>query len=378
MANLPKSLQQPFRRNQLIVGGGWRGFFAPFNAALAVTNNSTSIGPSILDLQTQGPFDTYNPPSGYFDLGWILNFKFVPASKVGEVRSGYRGAVRALYRGEVSETFSLSFREMSRMAYKIASGSEVFNLLKNPGAITSSVGPLSSSGAVAVPVGASGYVASANVAGTVNGTAVSYTGVPTLYVPAGSGAAFPAGSYIVADDDYSTNQFGLVGAAGVPVFQNAVTDVDFIRKTSDFVARVSVVVPNAIAGQDALVLSAPFVGGGNATTGIPLYAPGPTAKVQQIKGYVTREGGTYVTEWSALFILTTVDGSQIALYYPHAAPVSFKGFAAWQLENAGTTDLAGQALDAEMQALAFDDPLDGETVVRYAAYYPTANTTPQI
>jgi hypothetical protein len=366
---LPKSLTQPFRRNQIIVGGGWRAFFAPYNAALAVTNNSTALGPYIIDLQVQGPFNQNAPPTGYTDLGWIMNYKFTPASKIGIVRSGYRGAARALYRGEVGETFTVTFREMSRMSYKIASGSEIFNLLSNPNAAASMVGPLSSSGALAVALGASGYV----VAGAVAG----YVGQPTLFVPAGSGAAFPAGNYIVADDDY-VGQYGIVGAAGIPVFQNAVNDVDFIRKTSDFVARVVAVVAGAVAGQDALILNGPFVGGGNAAVGTPLYGPDANAKVQNIKGYTTREGGTYVTEWSALLCLATIDGSQIALYYPHVAPSSFKGITPWQLENAGTTDLTGQGLDAELMAMAFDDPLDGETVVRYAAYYPTTLESPQI
>jgi len=372
---LPKSLTQPFRRNQLIVGGGWRAFFAPYNAALAVTSNSTTAGPYIIDLQVQGPFNQNAPPTGYTDLGWIVNYKFTPASKIGIVRSGYRGAARALYRGEVGETMSLTFREMSRMSYKIASGSEVFNLLSNSSATASMVGPLSSSGAVAIPVGASGYIASW-AGGTFSGSV--YANVPTLFVPAGSGALFPVGNYIVADDDYSTTQFGIVGAAGIPVYQNAITDVDFIRKTSDFVARVVAVIPSAIAGQDALVLNGPFVGGGNAAAGTPNYGPDLNAKVQNIKGYTTREGGTFITEWSALLCLQTVDNSQIALYYPHVAPSSFKGIAAWQLENAGTTDLAGEGLDAEMMAMAFDDPLDGETVVRYAAYYPTSSQSIQI
>ena len=153
---LPKSLTQPFRQGQLVVGGGYRAYFAPFNATLGHSQTSTTLGPVILDLQVQGPFNENNPPSGYYDLGWIDGFKVTPASKIGVIRSGYRGAVRAIYRGEVGETFDFMFKEMSRMALKIASGAEIFNLLSNPAAVASSVGPLVSSGAVAVPVGISG------------------------------------------------------------------------------------------------------------------------------------------------------------------------------------------------------------------------------
>jgi hypothetical protein len=315
----------------------------------------------------QGPFNENNPPAGYTDLGWIDAFKMAPASKIGVVRSGYRGAVRAIYRGEVGETFDFVFKEMSRMALKISSGSEVFNLLSST-AGASTVGPLSASGTMAVALGASGYNA-------------SYLGNPTVFLPAGSGALFAAGQYIVLDQDYLTTMYGSVGSNGIPVFQNAVTDVDFIRKTSDFVASIVSITPTIVSGQDGLILSRPLVGGGNSATAAGLAAslvPPSNAKVQQIKGYVAREGGTFVTEWSALFCCSTVDTSQIAIYYPHVALSAFKGLNNWQLENAGTTSETGYQLETTMMAMAFDDPLDGETVVRYAAYYPSPGKDAQI
>jgi len=369
---LPKSLYQPFRRGQLLVGGAWRAYFSPFNAALAYTQTNSAVGPSILDLQVQGPFNENSLPSNWYDLGWINKFKLTPASKIGSVRSGYRGAVRAQYRGQVGESFEFTFRESTRMAWKISTGCEMFNLLSNPNAAASTIGPLSSSGATALAMGASGYQA-----------AFTYQGnqVPVLFVTSGNGAQF-SGQYIVCDDDYNTSLYGQVGAAAINVFQNAVTDVDFIRKTSDFVARVVQVVPNIVSGQDGLILNSPgFVGGGNSatvTSGLGPVVPDSNSKIQIIKGYTSREGGTFITEWSALFVMTTIDGSQIAVYYPHVAPNQFKDIAGWTLENAGTTDLTGYELDAVFEALAFDDPLDGETVVRYSAYYPHTGLSPQI
>jgi hypothetical protein len=372
MANLPKSLYQPFRRGQLLVGGAWRAFFAPFNAALAITQSNSTYGPSILDLQVQGPFNDQSLPPNWYDLGWINGFKLTPASKIGSVRSGYRGAVRAQYRGMVGETFEFSFRESSRMAWKIATGCEIFNLLSNPTAVASTLGPLNSSGATAVALAASGYQAAYVYQGNAT---------PVLFVAAGAGAQFSGGQYIVCDDDYVAGTGGLIGAAGIPTFANAVTDVDFIRKTSDFVARIVSVVPTIVAGMDGLILNMPFVGGGNnpnVSSGVGNLGPDSAAKIQVIKGYVAREGGSYITEWSALFLMETIDISQIAIYYPHVAPSQFKDIAAWQLENAGTTDLTGYQLDSVMEALAFDDPLDGETVVRYSAYYPNAGQNIQI
>jgi hypothetical protein len=374
---IPKSLYQPFRRGQLMVGGAWRAYFAPFNAALAFSQSNSALGPAILDLQVSGPFtDSALPALGFTDLGWITKFKLTPASKIGMVRSGYRGAVRAMYRGQVGESFELSFREASRMSWKISTGAEMFNLLSNSNAVASTLGPLSSSGATAVPMGASGYNAA------FNGYQVNGVPQPVLFVTAGSGAQF-SGQYIVCDQDFNASSgFGQVGAAAINIFQNAVTDIDFIRKTSDFVARVALVIPALIAGQDGLVLSAPFIGGGNSASvasGLGPTTPQPGAKIQAIKGYAAREGGSYITEWSAVFICQTIDNSQICVYYPHVAPNQFKDIAPWTLENAGTTDLTGYELDAVFEALAFDDPIDGETVVRYCAYYPAPGlTSPQI
>jgi hypothetical protein len=361
---LPLSLTQPYRKGALLVGGGWRGYFSTYNAALA-NSVSSNAGVTPLDLQVDGPFNESALPNNYFDLGWITKFKLTPQSKIGSVRSGYRGAIRAQYRGMVGETVEFSFRESTRLAWKVATGTSLFNLMANPAALPSTVGPLSSSGTLAVPIGASGYQAAYTPAGYP-------APVPTLFMPAGSGAFF-SGSYIVADQDYVLSQYGVVGAAGINIFQNTVTDVDFIRKTSDFVARVVAFIPNAIAGQDALILNGPFVGGGNAASGPVPLGPQAGSKVQAVKGWAAREGGSFITEWSGLFCMTCIDGSQIAVWYPHLSPNQFKDIAAWQLENAGTTDETGYELDCVMEALAYDDPLDGETVVRYAAFYPQPN-----
>ena len=118
--------------------------FAPYNPALGSAVASTVLGPTILDLQTQGPFNTNAPPLGWTDLGWIKDFKLTPGSKIGQVRSGYRGAVRAQYRGEVGESFEFKFREAARMQFKIATGTDPFNLLA--AALPTTVGPLSASG----------------------------------------------------------------------------------------------------------------------------------------------------------------------------------------------------------------------------------------
>ncbi len=363
---LPLSLVQPFRQNQLFVGSGWRGFFAPFNRALATSQSSTSVGPTIYDLEVLARFTENAPPPGWSDLGWIDKFSFNPDSKIGSVKSGYRMATRARYRGDVGEKCSFTFRESSRMATSIATGAQVFNLLRSTAA-ASLLGPLSSSGVAAIACGASGYVASGAVAG--------YLGQPVLYVPSGSGAAFPAGTFIVCDQDYA-NQSGFVGDSGANVFPGAVTDVDFIRKTSDYAATVAAVVPGVGSpAQDALILTKPFLGGGNSTTPgatvytVPELNPASRgAKVQVVTGFSGRNGGTYLREWSGIFVKATEDGSQMVVYYPRLSPDAYPGVEEFTID--GITSMQEQGQKASMEALAFDDPLDGETVVSYMAYFP--------
>jgi hypothetical protein len=342
---LSKTLVQPFRKNMLLIGAGYRAFFAPYNATTGSAVANTAVGPTMLDLQTAGPFNSTAPPAGWSDLGWVKDFKITPASKIGQVRSGYRGAVRAQYRGQVAESFEFKFRESSRMAWKIATGSDPFNLLN--GATPTTAGPLSASGAPKTGL-------------------VSYTpGTTSLTVANASAIGVSGGMFIVADDDYNPAQFGIIGSAGVPVFKQAVTDIDYIRKTSDFVARVVAVNGNV------LTIDQPFVGGGSTNQAGNLYtSPNPgTANVQVISGWAAREGGTYITEWSALCILDTIDQAQIAFYFPHVSISQFRDVGAWAIENVGTTDLTGYELDCVMECLAFDDPLDGETVVGYTAFY---------
>ena len=368
MGQAPRSLQQLFRKSMLTVGAGWRGYFATYNAALGSAVASTLSGPTIVDL-TAGPFDSANPQSwvtggaaapqnAFADLGWMKELKITSASKIGMVRSGYRGAVRAQYRGEVGEQVTWKFREYGRMQYKIASGTNVINLLAASGLAGGTSGPLSASGAPSV--GVSSYspgTAPYGVGGQGTAATLTLSSSPT---PAQIGV----NSYIVCDQDYSLSSFGLVGDSGTPVFQNAVTDVDYTRKNSDYVALVT-----AING-NVLTLGGPFLGGGSGNP-TPLGPAAAGSKVQAIKGWVSREGGTYISEWTAMFVMNTIDGAQLICYFPHISIGQPTDVAAsWAIENIGTTDLGGYEIDAQYNALAFDDPLDGETVVSYRAYYP--------
>lgn len=358
---LPKSLVQPFRQGNLVISSGMRGYFAPFNQAFSQTQTNTGAGATVWDLIASGKFidGASGPPAGWFDLGWVDKFKETPANKIGNVKSGYRGAIRAKYRAEVASKMACVFKEVTHLAIKIATGTQVFNLIAST-ASPSLTSPIGSTGTPAVALGASGYI--------VSGALVGFVGKPTLYIPAGSGTFFPAGTYIVCDKDYNGTDYGFVGDAGSVLFQGATTDVDYIRKTSDYVATVTAVVANAATGQDALILNKPFLGGGNSSTvQFANTSPGSTAKVQAIKGFGARGGGSTIMEWSAVFVLDSMQAGQYLWYFPRVAPDQYNGLDANNLENA--TSIQSYDLNASFDALAYDDPYDGETVVSYGPFY---------
>jgi hypothetical protein len=369
MANFPKSLYQPLRQGMLSVGAGWRAFYAPFNKIAALSSSYSNIGPTMIDLQNQGPFNDGSLPAHFFDCGLVADIKVSQATKFGSIKTGHRNVVRAMYVGDLAETFEVKFAERSRIVDQISSGMQVFNLLSNPGFAGTVASPLSASGATALAMGASGYLA-LGIASTATAN------LPTLCVPAGSGASFAVGNYIVCDQDYVPGAGGYQGDAAALAFPGVVSDIDYIRKTSDYVARIVAIVPSVVSGQDALVLNKPFVGGGNSLiVGNATYGPTAGAKVQVIKGTVRRNGGSKINEWTALFLLETEDASQFALYYPRVAPSSPKGMAA---DSVTDTSMFKYSMDTEFTALGFDDQTDGETVLSYMAYYPNAGQDIQI
>lgn len=359
----PPSLQQPFRPPKLIIGAGWRAFFATYNKALYAASlaGSTTIGPTILDL-TQGPFTavaggvvTNNQGVNlqFQDLGWVKDFKATVESKIGQVRSGYRGAVRAQYRGQVGESFELKFNEYGRLQYRLATGTNVINLLGATG--TSTVGPVGATGAPSINV--TGYSAGPPVILTLASPPIA--------------AQIGIGSFIVADQDYVIGQYGIQGDAGMPVFKGAVTDVDYIRRNSDYVSRVI-----GLSG-NVLTLDQPFVGGGSGVPTPNFYNnqfqsfTNPQVRCEEVVGFAAREGGTFISEWTCMLICNTIDQGQLVIYYPHVSIQQLRDHAAsWTIENIGTTDEGGMQMDAQFTSLAFDDPSDGETVCAYKAFYP--------
>lgn len=324
---ISKSLVQPFRKPMLLVGSGFRGFFAPFQ-------QGASPAPTLFDPARQGRFDTNAPPAGWFDLGWIDQFKRSPAGRIGQIRSGYRGAVRAQYRGEISSAVEFEFREWGKLQMALAAGTTHFNVLK------------AAAGSPESPVGGTPVAAVALGAGS---TATS------IALAAGGGSQFRPGGFISVDLDY-TGESGYVGSGVQASFVPAgsVTDTDYIRRVTFNVGLIQ-----SISG-DTLTLAQPLLGG----------APPSSAKAQAVAGFASREGSSFIQSWSALFIVDTADGAQLYYYYPQLSIASEREDGTFDVENAGTADVRGHALRAEFNALAFEDPVDGETVVCYRGFFP--------
>lgn len=324
---ISKSLVQPFRKPMVLVGSGFRGYFAPYL-------QGASPSPTIFDPARQGRFDTNAPPAGWYDLGWIDQFRRSPAGRIGQIRSGYRGAVRAQYRGEIGSSVEFEFREWGKLQMALATGTTHFNILE--AAAGTPQQPLGGTPAPAVALGS-------------GSTALSIVLTP------GGGTQFSVGDFIAVDLDY-TGQAGFLGsgiqAAFVPA--GSVTDVDYIRRVTFNVGVIQAI--NA----DTLTLEQPLLGG----------APGAGAKAQTVTGFASREGSSFIQAWSAVFVVDTADGAQLYYYYPQLSVASEREEATFEVENAGTANIRGHALRAEFNALAFEDPVDGETVVCYRGFFP--------
>ncbi len=326
---ISKSLVQPFRKPMLLVGSGFRGFFAPFV-------QGATPAPTVFDPAKQGRFDTNTPPAGWFDLGWVDQFKRSPAGKIGQIRSGYRGAVRAQYRGEIGSAVEFEFREWGKLQLALTTGTTHFNILK------------AAAGAAEQPVGGTPVAAVALGTGST---------ASSIVLTAGGGASFQAGQFVAVDADY-TGQSGYVGtgiqAANVP--PAAVSDVNYIRRVTFNVGLIK-----TISG-DTLTLDQPLLGG----------APATGAKVQGLTGFASREGSSFIAAWSAVFVIDTADGAQLYYYYPQLSVASEREDASYDVGNAGSADIKGHALHAEFNALAYEDAVDGETVVCYRGFFPAS------
>jgi hypothetical protein len=257
-------------------------------------------------------------------------------SKTTPILTGIPAATLEQVRETLQAQVSLQFLSWTKLTMALATGSQHMNLLMP---------------AAGASPAADGALAAAAVIVHSGSTATFVALAPA------DASKFSPGSVIAVDADNS----GQTGFVGSPVsgayLRLPLADVDYIRRITFNVALVSQV------SSTGLTLAEPLPGG----------APTAGLKVQEVNGFVDREGGSFYQEWSALFVLQGSQGERVFLYYPRlqtmiGAEESFFPLDAKNKNGQKIINLQGQYL-----ALPVTDPLDGERVVCYRSFLPAPN-----
>jgi hypothetical protein len=90
-----------------------------------------------------------------------------------------------------------------------------------------------------------------------------------------------------------------------------------------------------------------------------------------VLGCVDRVGGSFLSEWSALFVADGVAGDRVLLHYPRlqVAP------GATEVRQALVAGLERWRLQAHLIALPVTDTNDGDAVLCYRSYLPSPAST---
>jgi hypothetical protein len=303
----------------------WRAYFAPVNR--------TTGSPAIFDPAQIRSFDPDAPPAPWIDAGAIANLKRTPQTKLLAVRGGANGAAAAQCRTALDARVEFDFRDWGKLQMAVAGGAEHMNVLVGNG---SNSAP---SGGTAVPP----------ITVLPGSTATS------IVVDAAIVATFNVGDLVAVDVDYS-GQTGYVGT-GVPgayVRSGAGLGPDYIRRVTWNVGRV------AQTTDAALVLEKPLIGG----------APAVNSKLQLVAGFVDREGGSFVQEWSAVFVSQSESGGQVCFYYPRLQCCA----SATESVTAIADPLRAVMLHSSYVALPYTDVNDGQQIVCCRSYFPAAGS----
>jgi len=298
-----------------------RAYFAPVNRATQT--------PVLFDVAEQGRFSLEAPPAPWISLGWIQEFARKRMSKTSQVLTGVPAATLEQVRETLEAQVSFQFLSWTKLTMALATGSQHMNLLA-----------------------AAGGVAAAAVTPQSGSTATS------IVLANADAAQFAAGAMIAVDADY-TGQTGYVGAPVAGAYlRQTLADVDYIRRVTFNVALVSA------TNSTGITLAEPLPGG----------VPAAGAKLQAVTGFVDREGGRFYQEWSALFVMEGSQGERIFFHYPRLQAMGGAEEAAAPLDGKHKGGLARVILKGQYLALPVTDALDGEQVVCYRSFVPTANS----
>lgn len=305
-----------------------RAYFAPVDR---VNRLATIFDPSV-----NGQFALSTPPAPWVDLGWIEQFSRKSLSKISGLTTGSPGLTQFQMKETVDATVSFRFKTWSKLSMALAGGSQHMNLLAP---------------AVGAAMNGSGSKGVAPVSLAAGSTATS------LVLSSSGSAGFSAGCMVAVDVDYA-EQTGFVGSGVYAAYvQSAAavnSDADFIRRVTFNVARVSQVTPTG------LQLAQPLIAG----------VPTTNMRVQPILGFVDREGGNFFQEWSGLFVMPGEQGERILFYYPRLQATT----GAEETATALLDPIERIALAATFRALPVTDANDGQSVVCFRSFLPSAMT----
>ncbi|MGA8529586.1 MAG: hypothetical protein WB622_07725 [Acidobacteriaceae bacterium] len=313
------------------IGRSVRAYFAPVDRV--------HKAPTLFDPSVNGRFPVDTPPAPWLSLGWIENFTRKSASKFGDLVTGTPGTTQMQVRTTVDALVAFRFKTWTKLSMALAAGSQHMNLL-----VPAAGGVANGSGSKGVPP-----------VSLTSGSTATF-----LALSATDAATFSPGSLISVDVDYA-NQTGFVGsgvyAAYVASAAAVNNDPDYIRRVTFNVARVASVSTGTTPG---LLLAQSLLAG----------VPATGMRVQPLSGFVDREGGSFFQEWSALFVVDGQQGERILYHYPRlqsiAGPAEESAALAAPLERI--------ALSASFRALPVTDANDGEPVVCFRTFLPSAMT----
>jgi hypothetical protein len=306
-----------------------RAYFAPVDRVNRVA--------SVFDPSVNGQFSLSAPPSPWVDLGWIEDFSRKSLSKFAGLTTGSPGVTQFQVKETVDASVSFRFKTWSKLSMALSAGSQHMNLLAPAAGATSN---------------GSGSKAIAATSLAASGSTATFLALNT-----GASAGFAAGCMVAVDVDYA-GQTGFVGTAVYAGYVQSASSVnsdpDYIRRVTFNVARVSQVTASG------LQLAQPLIAG----------APSDAMRVQQVLGFVDREGGNFFQEWSALFVMPGEQGERILFYYPRLQAMG----GAEEASTALLAPIERIALSATFRAMPVTDANDGQQVVCFRSFLPSAMT----
>ena len=305
-----------------LIASGVRAYFAPVDRTGAL--------PVPFDPSAMGRFALDTPPAGWWNAGGVLGFKRSSASTVTPVWSGAPATIKSQVQSTVGEEVEFTFPAWSRISMALSAGVEMLNLFASTGA--GNTGP---SGGTAALVEALLPGSTATVLQLQTGSAVS------------------AGDLVVVDVDY-TGQTGFLGSGAAGAYMKSAPstlDLHAVRRVSFNVARVL-----AVSGSSATLASPLIVG-----------APTAAMKLSRISGFVDRAGGSFLPEWSGLFVVDGVQGDRMLLHFPRLQPT---GTGTPETSDTLAAGVERWRPSARLRVLPVTDANDGTASVCFRTYLP--------